>query len=49
MHTNHNSVCLININLIIMKVIPQPAHDMLLLCLIFKSGSIVSLLQWKIV
>ena len=26
MHTNNNSVCLININLIIMKVIPQPAH-----------------------
>ena len=27
MHTNHNSVCLINIDLIIMKVIPQPAHN----------------------
>ena len=26
MHTNHNSVCLIDINLVIMKVIPQPAH-----------------------
>ena len=26
MRTNHNSVCLININLIIMKVIRQPAH-----------------------
>ena len=26
MHTNHNSVCFIDIDLIIMKVIPQPAH-----------------------
>ena len=25
MHTNHNSVYFININIIIMKVIPQPA------------------------
>ena len=25
-NTDHNSVCLINIDLIIMKVIPQPAH-----------------------
>ena len=25
-HTNHNSVCLINIDLIIMKIIPQLAH-----------------------
>ena len=26
LYYNHNSVCLINIDLIIMKVIPQPAH-----------------------
>ena len=26
MHTNYNSVWLINIDLIILKVIPQPAH-----------------------
>ena len=25
-HTNHNSACFINIDLIVMKVIPQPAH-----------------------
>ena len=37
MHTNYNSVWLINIDLIILKVIPQPAHYLKWLFVFFNS------------